>query len=46
LMISIAFFVSGSASGSNGSGGGGNSAAIKKINQFKATKTNNKSKNH
>ena len=32
LMISIAFFVSGSARGSNGSSGGGSSAAIEKIN--------------
>jgi hypothetical protein len=30
LMISIAFFVSGSARGSNGSGGGDNSAAVGK----------------
>jgi hypothetical protein len=30
LMISIAFFVSGSARGSNGSGGGDNSAAVEK----------------
>jgi hypothetical protein len=34
LMISIAFFVSGSARGSNGSGGGDSSAAVEKINQF------------
>jgi hypothetical protein len=40
LMISIAFFVSGSARGSNGSGGGDNSAAVEKINQFKVTRTN------
>jgi hypothetical protein len=40
LMISIAFFVSGSARGSNGSGGGDNSAAVEKINQFEVTKTN------
>jgi hypothetical protein len=32
-MISIASFVSGSASGSNDFGGGGSSATIKKINQ-------------
>jgi hypothetical protein len=40
LMISIAFFVSGSARGSNGSDGGGNSAMVEKINQFEVTKTN------
>jgi hypothetical protein len=40
LMISIAFFVSGSARGSNGSGGGDNSAAIEKINQFEVTRAN------
>jgi hypothetical protein len=44
LIISIAFFVSGSARGSNISGGGGNSAAIAKINQFEATKTSDKAK--
>ena len=43
-MISIAFFVSGSASGSNDSGGGDNSAAEEKINQFEAMKTNDKVK--
>jgi hypothetical protein len=46
LIISIAFFVSGSTRGLNGSGGGGNSAAIEKINQFEATKTNNVAKSH
>jgi hypothetical protein len=46
LMISIAFFVSGSARGSNGSGGGDNSAAVEKINQFKVTKTNGEAKGH
>jgi hypothetical protein len=46
LMISIAFFVSGSARGSNGSGGGDNSAAVEKINQFKVTKTNDEAKGH
>jgi hypothetical protein len=46
LMISIAFFVSGSARGSNGSGGGDNSAAIEKINQFEVTKTNDEAKIH
>jgi hypothetical protein len=40
LMISIAFFVSGSARGSNGSSGGDNSVAEEKINQFKVTKIN------
>jgi hypothetical protein len=40
LMISIAFLVSGSARGSNGSGGGDSSATIEKINQFEVTKTN------
>jgi hypothetical protein len=44
LMISIAFFVSGSARGSNGSGGGDNLAAIEKINQFEVTKTNDEAK--
>jgi hypothetical protein len=44
LIISISFFVSESARGSNGSGGGGNSAAIEKINQFEATKTNDEAK--
>jgi hypothetical protein len=46
LMISIAFFVSGSARGSNGSGGGDNSAAVEKINQFEVTKTNDEAKGH
>jgi hypothetical protein len=46
LIISIDFFVSGSARGSNGSGGGGNSAAMEKINQFEATKTNDETKSH
>jgi hypothetical protein len=46
LMISIAFFVSGSARGSNGSGGGDNSAAVEKINQFEVTKTNDEVKGH
>jgi hypothetical protein len=46
LIISIAFFISGSAMGSNGSGGGGNSAAIEQINQFEATKTNDEAKSH
>jgi hypothetical protein len=40
LIISIAFFVSGLARGSNGSGGGDSSAAIEKNNHFKVTKTN------
>jgi hypothetical protein len=40
LMISIAFFVSGSARGSNGSGGGDSSTKVEKINQFEVTKTN------
>jgi hypothetical protein len=44
--ISIAFFVSGSARGSNGSGGGDNSAAVEKINQFEVTKTNDEAKGH
>jgi hypothetical protein len=39
-MISIAFFVSGSAKGSNGSGGGDSSATVEKISHFEATKTN------
>jgi hypothetical protein len=46
LMISIAFFVSGSARGSNGSGGGDNSAVVEKINQFEVTKTNDEAKDH
>jgi hypothetical protein len=46
LMISIAFFVSGSARGSNGSGGGDSSAAVEKINQFEVTKTNDEAKGH
>jgi hypothetical protein len=46
LMISIAFFISGSARGSNGSGGGDNSAAVEKINQFKVTKTNDEARGH
>jgi hypothetical protein len=46
LMISIAFFVSGSARGSNGFGGGDNLATIGKINQFKVTKTNDEAKGH
>jgi hypothetical protein len=45
-MISIAFFVSGSARGSNGSGVGDNSAAVEKINQFEVTKTNDEAKAH
>jgi hypothetical protein len=45
-MISIAFFVSGSARGSNGSGGGDSSAAVKKIDQFEVTKTNDEAKGH
>jgi hypothetical protein len=44
LMISIAFFVSGSARGSNGSGEGDSSAAVGKINQFEVTKTNDEAK--
>jgi hypothetical protein len=44
LMISIAFFVSGSARGSNGSSGGDNSAAVEKINQFEVTKINDEAK--
>jgi hypothetical protein len=46
LMISIAFFVSGSARGSNGAGGGDNSAAVEKIDQFEVTKTNDEAKGH
>jgi hypothetical protein len=46
LMISIPFFISGSARGSNGSGGGDNSAAIEKMNQFEVTKTNDEAKSH
>jgi hypothetical protein len=46
LIISIAFFVSGSARGSNGSGGGDNSATVEKINQFEVTKTNDEAKGH
>jgi hypothetical protein len=46
LMISIAFFVSGSARGSNGSGGGDNSVAVGKINQFELTKANDEAKGH
>jgi hypothetical protein len=46
LIISIAFFVFGSAWGKNDSGGGGNSAAIENINQFEATKTNDEAKSH
>jgi hypothetical protein len=45
-MISIAFFIFGSARGSNGSGGGGSSAAVEKINQFEVTKTNDEAKGH
>jgi hypothetical protein len=45
-MISIAFFVSGSASGSNGSGGGGSSSAVEKINYFEVTKTNDEARSH
>ena len=44
-MISIAFFASGSARGSNGSGGD-SSAVVEKINQFEVTKTNNEAKRH
>jgi hypothetical protein len=44
LMISIAFFISGSARGSNGSNGGDNSAAVEKINQFEVTKINDEAK--
>jgi hypothetical protein len=40
LMISIAFFVSGSARGSNGSSGGDSSTTVEKINQFEVMKTN------
>jgi hypothetical protein len=39
-MISSAYFVSGSARGSNGSGGRDNSATVEKSNQSEATKTN------
>jgi hypothetical protein len=46
LMISIAFFVSRSARGSNGSGGGDNSVVVEKINQFEVTKTNDEAKGH
>jgi hypothetical protein len=46
LMISIAFFISGSARGSNGSGGGDSLAAVEKINQFEVTKTNDEAKDH
>ena len=45
-MISIAFFISGSARGSNGSGGGDSSATVDKINQFAVTKTNVEAKGH
>jgi hypothetical protein len=47
LMISISFFVSGSARGSNDSGGGDNLAAVeKKNNHFNVTKTNDEAKGH
>jgi hypothetical protein len=46
LMISVDFFVSGLARGSNGYGGGGSSAAIEKVNQFEATKTNDEDASH
>jgi hypothetical protein len=46
LMISIAFFVSGSTRGLNGSSGGDNSATVEKINQFEVTKTNDEAKDH
>jgi hypothetical protein len=45
-MISIAFFVSGSARGSSGSGGGDSSVAVEKINQFEVIKTNDEAKGH
>jgi hypothetical protein len=45
-MISIAFFVSGLARGSNDSSGGDNSAAVEKISQFEVTKTNDEAKGH
>jgi hypothetical protein len=45
-MISIAFFVSGSASGSNGSGGGGSSVAVENINYFEVTKTNDEARSY
>jgi hypothetical protein len=38
LMISIAFFVSGSARGSNGSGGGDSSATVEKLISSKSRK--------
>jgi hypothetical protein len=44
LMISIAFFISGSARGSNGTSRGDSSATIEKINQFEVTKTNAEAK--
>jgi hypothetical protein len=40
LMISIAFFDSGSTTGSNGSSEGDSSTAVEKINYFEVTKTN------
>jgi hypothetical protein len=46
LMISVAFFISGSARGSNGSCGGDSSAALEKINQFEVTKINDEAKGH
>jgi hypothetical protein len=46
LMISITFFVSRLARGSNGSDGGDNSAVVKKINQFEVTKINDEAKGH
>jgi hypothetical protein len=45
-MISIAFFVFGSARGSNGTDGGDNSAAVEKINQLEVTKTNDEAKGY
>jgi hypothetical protein len=42
-MISIPFFVSGSARGLNGSSGGGSSAVIEKINQFEVSKNKRRS---
>jgi hypothetical protein len=46
LIISADSFASGSANDSKGSGRGDSSAAVENVNQFEATKINNKVKSH
>jgi len=46
LVISVDSFASGSTNDSKGSGRGDSSAAVENVNQFEATKINNKVKTH